>query len=79
MRNMRIEFGDDRDAVIVELGRLGYVESEYNCGPYDIEPEDECNIIVAYESGRWYEYCHDAWTPGFFHATLEDLTKMNKS
>ena len=34
MRNMRIEFGDDRDAVIKELERLGYVESPNNAGPY---------------------------------------------
>ena len=78
MRNMRIEFGDDRDAVIKELERLGYVESPNNGGPYT--PEDaECNIIVAYEPGNWIEYCHDSYTPGFFRATLEDLKNMNKS
>ena len=78
MRNMRIEFGDDRESVIKELERLGYVESPRNCGPYT--PEDaECNIIVAYGYGKWMEYCHDAYTPGFFRATLEDLKKMNKS
>lgn len=78
MRNMRIEFGDDRGAVIKELERLGYVESEYNCGPYSQE-DTECNIIVVYESGNWIEYCHDAYTPGYLHATLEDLKNMNKS
>lgn len=81
MRNMRIDFGDDRDAVIKELERLGYVESKYNCGPYSPEEqEDGCNIIVAYrQPARWTEYCHDAYTPGYPHATLEDLKKMNKS
>lgn len=78
MRNMRIEFGDERDAVIKELERLGYVESPCNGGPYDSE-DTECNIIVAYKSGNWIEYCHDAYTPGYLHATLEDLKKTNKS
>lgn len=78
MKKMRIEFGDDRDAVIKELERLGYVESPHNGGPYNPEDE-EYSIIVTYESGHWLEYCHDAYTPGFFRATLEDLKKINKS
>ena len=78
MRKMRIEFGGNRDSVIKELERLGYVESPNNAGPYT--PEDaECNIIVAYESGNWIEYCHDSYTPGYLHATLEDLKTMNNS
>lgn len=78
MQNMRIEFGDDRDGVIKELERLGYAESPYNHGPYDSE-DTECSIIVTYKSGKWIEYCHDAYTPGYLHATLEDLKNMNKS
>lgn len=78
MRNMRIEFEDDRDAVIKELERLGYVESPCNGGPYDSE-DTECNIIVAYKSGKWLEYCHDAYTPGYLRPTLWVLKTMNNS